>query len=209
MGNKKEMILDILRTPSKEECFKGTEWIAYVIGDMAHIGQYRDNDRPYFEHPKRCNEMFHNLVCLGGWYKKSILKKHDIPSYGIPELAYLHDVIEDTELTIKDVKDIFYEMGYREFFDKYIRIPLKLITHNKKEDYDSYIDKVMSNPISAFTKMLDLADNMNLFGLGHLGWEEIERANRYAGYFKRINDKYHYLEKLKECFKDMQDAWDE
>ena len=57
---------------------------------------------------------------------------------------------------------IFEEVGEGEFFDEYLDEPLKLITHDKKEDYDTYIDKVMLHPTSAFVKMLDLTDNMNL-----------------------------------------------
>lgn len=205
---KKEMILDILKTESRDGKTKGTKWMAYVIGDMAHIGQFRDNGHHYFTHPKHCVTMFYDLVSIEGWVRDRVLLEHNIP-YGVVELSYLHDVVEDTELTHRDVKDIFSELGYKDFFDEYIDEPLKLITHDKSEDYDAYIGEVMKHPTSAFVKMLDLADNMNLFGLGKLEDSELERVMRYAKYFKKINDKYHYLEKLKECFPDMVDAYDD
>ena len=205
---KKDMILDILKTESKDDKTKGTKWIAYVIGDMAHIGQFRDNGHHYFTHPKHCANMFYDLVSIEGWVRDRVLVEHDIP-YGIVELSYLHDVVEDTELTHQDVKDIFTELGYKDFFEEYIDEPLKLITHDKSKDYETYIGKVMEHPTSAFVKMLDLADNMNLFGLGKLEDSELERVMRYAKYFKRIDDKYHYLEKLKECFPDMVDAYND
>ena len=205
---KKEMILDILKTESKDDKTKSTKWIAYVIGDMAHIGQFRDNGHHYFTHPKHCVAMFYDLVSIEGWVRDRVLLEHDIP-YGIVELSYLHDVVEDTELKYQDVKDIFTELGYKDFFEEYIDEPLKLITHDKSEDYETYIGKVMEHPTSAFVKMLDLADNMNLFGLGKLEDSELERVIRYAKDFKRINNKYHYLEKLKECFPDMVDAYDD
>lgn len=201
---KKEMILDILREDKK----KDTKWISCVIGDIAHIGQYRDNGHPYFAHPKHCANMFYDLVSIEGWMNNRVLKEHDIPC-GVVELAYLHDVVEDTELTHQDVKDVFTELGYKDFFESFIDKPLKLITHDKSESYDLYIDKVMEHPASALVKMLDLADNMNLFGLASLGDEELERVKRYASYFKKINDRYHYLEKFKECFSDMVDAYDD
>ena len=204
--NKKEMILDILRSPTKEEMFKTTKWISYVIGDMAHIGQFRNNGKHYFTHPKHCANMFYDLISIDGWIRYGVLAEHDIP-HGVVELSYLHDVVEDTALSHKDIEDIFKEMGYGGFFDEYLDVPLKLITHDNKDDYDTYIDKVMEHPTSAFVKMLDLADNMNLFGLGHLDEYELNRVVRYAKYFKRINDKYHYLEKVKECFKDMVDSY--
>ena len=205
---KKDMILDVLKTESKDNNTRGTKWISYVIGDMAHIGQYRDNGQHYFTHPKHCVNMFYDLVSIEGWIRFSVLEEHEIP-YGVIELAYLHDVVEDTVITHEDVRDIFTELGYKDFFEQYLDIPLKLITHDKKEDYDTYIDKVMEHPASSFVKMLDLADNMNLFGLGKLEDTELARAMRYAKYFKRINDKFHYLEKLKECFPDMVDAWND
>ena len=201
---KKEMILDVLREDKK----KDTKWISCVIGDIAHIGQYRDNSHPYFTHPKHCANMFYDLVSIEGWINNRVLKEHDIPC-GVVELAYLHDVVEDTELTHQDVEDIFTELGYKDFFESFIDKPLKLITHDKSESYDVYIDKVMEHPTSALVKMLDLADNMNLFGLAALGDKELERVKRYASYFKKINDRYHYLEKIKECFSDMVDAYDD
>ena len=205
---KKEMILDVLKTESKDTKTKDTKWAAYVIGDMAHIGQERDNGHHYFTHPKHCVNLFYDLVSINGWVRDSVLTEHGIPR-GIVELSYLHDVVEDTELTHEDIKDIFTEIGYKGFFEEILDEPLMLITHDKSEDYDTYINKVMEHPLSAFVKMLDLTDNMNLFGLGTLGDKEIERVNRYAKYFKRINDKYHYLEKIKECFFDMTLAYDD
>ena len=208
MANKKEAIIDIIKTPSKDGTTKGTKWIAYVIGDMAHIGQYRDNGHNYFTHPKHLVLMFYDLVSIEGWVRDSVLIENDIP-YGVVELAYLHDVVEDTELTHQDIRDIFTEAGYGDFFDEFLDVPLKLITHNKSEDYDSYIGKVMEHPTSALVKMLDLADNMNLLGLGKLEDTELGRVVRYSKYFKRINDKYHYLEKLKKSHEEMALAWDD
>ena len=198
----KEMIIDALKSETKDGKAKGTKRISYVISNMAHIGQYRDNGHNYFTHPRHCVDMFYDLVSVQGWVRDSVLAEHDIP-YGVVELSFLHDVVEDTMLTHEDIRDIFAETGYKDFFEKCIDVPLKLITHDKSEDYDTYIDKVMEHPLSAFVKMLDLTDNMNLFGLGKLEDSELERAVRYVNYFKKINDRYHYVEKLKSCYFDM------
>ena len=106
---KKEMILDVLKTESKDTKTKDTKWAAYVIGDMAHIGQERDNGHHYFTHPKHCVNLFYDLVSINGWVRDSVLTEHGIPR-GIVELSYLHDVVEDTELTHEDIKDIFTEI---------------------------------------------------------------------------------------------------
>ena len=54
----------------------------------------------------------------------------------------------------------------------------------------------MSNPISALVKMIDLMNNMNLFSLDKFEDKEYDRAKKYLSYFKKINDKYHYVEKI-------------
>ena len=204
---RKEIILDILKKPAKSETNKGTKWISYVISDIAHYGQCRDNGLNYISHPKNCVQIYRNLVSNEGWIDEFVLDKYKIP-HGIEELALLHDVVEDTELNYSDVRDIFEEMGEAEFFDQYIAEPLMLITHDKREDYDTYIDKVMLHPTSAFVKMLDLTDNMNLFGLCKLGQQQLDRAIRYAKYFKKINDEYHFLERLSDCLSYMVDVYD-
>lgn len=204
---RKEIILDILKKPSKNEQNKGTKWISYVISDIAHYGQCRDNGLNYISHPKNCVQIYRNLVSNEGWIDEYVLDKYKIP-HGIEELALLHDVVEDTELKYSDVRDIFEEMGEAEFFDQYIAEPLMLITHDKREDYDTYIDQVMLHPASAFVKMLDLTDNMNLFGLCKLDQQQLDRAIRYAKYFKKINDEYRFLERLSDCLSYMVDVCD-
>ena len=204
---KAEAIIDLLKKGKENGAFNGTVDIAYIVSTLAHSNQSRDNGKNYSEHPKHCADMFYDLFAIGGWYHKNVLVDNDIP-LGIVELAYLHDVVEDTELRHEDVKEIFDELGELDFFNKYIDKPLKLITHDKSEDYDTYLTRVMEHPCSAFVKMLDLADNLNLFGLGKIGDKEVERACRYIHYFKRINDKYHFLEKIKKCFEDMKDEYD-
>ena len=55
---KKEMILDVLREDKK----KDTKWISCVIGDIAHIGQHRDNGHPYFTHAKIYSITIHKIT---------------------------------------------------------------------------------------------------------------------------------------------------
>ena len=204
---RKEIIIDILKKNANNDANNGTKWISYVISDIAHYGQCRDNGLNYISHSKSCVQIYRNLISNEGWIDESILDKYKIP-HGIEELALLHDVVEDTELTHSDVRDIFEEVGEGEFFDEYLDEPLKLITHDKKEDYDTYIDKVMLHPTSAFVKMLDLTDNMNLFGLCKLGDQQLDRTVRYAHYFKKINDEYRFLERISDCLSYMVDVLD-
>lgn len=170
--------------------------VARVIARFAHSGQRRDNGTPYFDHPCRCVDMIKDLLFPDDQEPGYIVVEDNLPRKGLLELAYLHDVVEDTEITHQNIKSIFSTYGYEEFFNKYIDESLKLITHDKKESYDVYIEKVLSNPASAFVKMVDLMDNLNLFGLSKLGEKEYERAQRYLRYYKTINDKHHFIERV-------------
>ena len=204
---KKEFILDILRKPDEDNTFKGPASIAYVIAVMAHNGQYRDNGMAYINHPRHCANMYTDLLTLHGWRGISAFRNSGLPCSGVPEVAYLHDVVEDTELTHEDIRDIYADRGFAEYFDKYIDVPLYLITHDKKDSYDVYINNVLKHPISALVKMFDLADNMNLFGLKEVGEKELDRVVRYAHYFKQINDKYHFLERLPKHREELGEEW--
>lgn len=203
---KKEMIIENLIMNIEEGKVKGPVGIAKFISQLAHTGQRRDNGHGYYVHPRNCVRLFYDLVSIDGSINGEILTKYKIP-YGVIEVAYLHDVVEDTELTHQDVRDIFKEVGEEQVFDEYIDVPLELITHDKKEDYDIYIQKVLKHPVSSLVKMLDLSDNMNLFGLSVLGGKELERVIKYANYFKTINDEWHFLETLKDCYVYIVCAW--
>ena len=191
-----EYIYDVLDDLDSGRNYPTTIDVARVIARFAHSGQRRDNGTPYFDHPCRCVDMINDLLFPDDQEPGYIVVEDNLPRKGLLELAYLHDVVEDTEITHQNIKSIFSAYGYDELFDKYIDEPLRLITHNKEESYDVYIENVLSNPASAFVKMVDLMDNLNLFGLSKLGDKEYERAQRYLRYYKTINDKYHFIERV-------------
>ena len=182
-------------TNKKREMLPGE--IAYSIAEKAHSKQRRVNGDYYFTHPLGMFDYYRDLVLNSLCpYKWEAMKDNDIPTDGVPEVILLHDVIEDTEVTHEDIRKTFYDREWGEYFDKYISEPLKLITHDKKEDYETYIEKVMRHPVSAFVKMIDLINNLDLLRLATLGDYEYDRALRYVKCFKMINDRYHYVEKL-------------
>ena len=104
--------------------------------------------------------------------------------------------MEDTEITHQEIKDLFKELGYETGFNNFIDEPLRLLTHDKSEPYDVYINKVMEHPTSALIKMCDMTDNLNMFGLIEMDDKVLERCVKYISYIKQINDKYHFLKKL-------------
>lgn len=198
MKTLKERILEGFKNYTEEEIFDDPMHIAFAIACIAHDGQTRENGDSYLCHPERLVDHFKWLIRS---YKdkrihEEVLVLNGLPYYGVAEVSYLHDVVEDTDITHEQIKEIFDEYGFGGFFNEFIDEPLRLISHDKSEPYEIYIKKVMTNPISAFVKLLDLSDNLNPFGLMHLGEKEVERSKRYLDYFKMINDKYLFLAKL-------------
>ena len=70
-------------------------------------------------------------------------------------IGLLHDTLEDTKVTIEELK----EMGYSSF----ILETLKLLTRNKAYSYDEYIDQIINshNESALYIKKIDLEHNMD------------------------------------------------
>ena len=183
-----------------EDLLSCTVNIAMAIACYAHRNQFRENGKEYREHPYSCMDLYRDFVgivedsydCID----LDLMYKHNIPFEGVQEVALLHDVLEDTEVTLDEIEKMFNDFGYATYIDLYIKQALILITHDKSEDYEIYIDRMLVNPIASICKMMDLTDNMNMLGLALLKDSELDRTIRYAKYFKQINDKWHFIENL-------------
>ena len=86
-------------------------------------------------------------------------------------VALLHDVLEDTELTIEDIKNAG--------FSTEVVNALKLLTHNEGEDYYEYIKRIGTNPIARDVKISDLTHNSDLTRLLEINTEDKERTKKY------------------------------
>ena len=67
-------------------------------------------------------------------------------------IAILHDVVEDTAVTMEDLE--------REFPPSVIE-PLKLLTHQDGVNYYDYIRAIKEDPNAREVKLADLRHNMN------------------------------------------------
>ncbi len=183
--------------------------LAKEIMEYAHRGQKRENGEDYAFHPTRVCGYYRDLVgiipndcfCID----KETMAKHGIPFEGVQEVCLLHDVIEDSELTLKEVKEIYVDCGFKDYFELYMEQALYLITHDKSEDYPPYIKKCLKNPVSALVKMLDLQDNLRLVDLVSLDDKKAQRSYDYMTYFFTINKTYRFLENAKSY----RDEWAE
>lgn len=201
MSTKLNEIHDYLRkigTPNEEilEMDKTTFTLAKEIAQFAHRIQERDNGEPYFNHPMRLVSKFEKILGedVLGRVDENALSYLKIPYKGVKEVCLLHDVIEDTELKFDDLEQIFAECGFGDYYSKYIKIPLKYITHIKSEDYEIYVMNTLQNSTASMVKMLDIEDNLALLDLTKFKDSEFKRANTYLKCFKYINDRYNFIE---------------
>jgi (p)ppGpp synthase/HD superfamily hydrolase len=66
--------------------------------------------------------------------------------------AVLHDVIEDTGMTLVDLQ--------REGFPRPVIHAVDCLTHRDGETYAAYIERVATDPIAVIVKVADLRDNL-------------------------------------------------
>ena len=96
----------------------------------AHKAQYDKSGMPYVFHP------FH------------LAEQMDTEETTI--VALLHDVVEDTEVTMEELA--------KEFPKEVIDV-LKLLTHADDTDYFDYVRAIKANPVAVKVKLADLAHN--------------------------------------------------
>lgn len=109
---------------------------AREFAKKAHSGQFRrDGKTPYFNHV------------------------HGVATSVIPSTpdtiatAYLHDVIEDTHLTSKDLADAG--------FPKTVIDAVLLLTKFDHQPYEEYLKKIKSNSIARSVKIADMKYNLS------------------------------------------------
>jgi (p)ppGpp synthase/HD superfamily hydrolase len=86
-------------------------------------------------------------------------------------VALLHDIVEDTEMTLDDIKN--------EGFSDEVVEALSLLTHKQEDSYYDYIVKIGTNPIAIDVKIADLKHNSDLSRLKKITQTDLERVNKY------------------------------
>ena len=123
---------------------------AMIIAYKAHQNQFDKANIPYIYHPIHIAEqMDTELECI---------------------VALLHDVVEDTDITLNDLE--------KEFPQEVIDL-LKILTHDKKIDYIEYIEKVKTNPIATKIKIADLKHNSDITRLENITPTDLKRIEKY------------------------------
>ena len=85
--------------------------------------------------------------------------------------ALLHDVLEDTPLTLEDLR----AMG----FNERVLEALALMTHDESIPYMDYVAKLRTNEIARAVKLADLRHNSDLTRLDTVDDRALRRAGKY------------------------------
>ena len=96
-------------------------------------------------------------------------------------IALFHDILEDTNCTVKYLQD--------EGFEEDIIESVKILTRNKNEDYFEYIKRVKENNYARIVKISDLIDNMDITRLNKFEDKDIERLKKYWLSYKYLTGK--------------------
>lgn len=144
---------------------------AIDIASTAHRDQYDKGGKPYILHP------LHLMTQL-------------LFDVQLATIAVLHDVIEDSDMTI----DKLSEIG----FSQRVIDALELLTHKKDESYEQYIEAICTNYDAVRVKRKDLEHNSDITRLMGIEEKDLKRIEKYHRAFTRLSEaKKEFLECLK------------
>lgn len=95
-------------------------------------------------------------------------------------VAYLHDIIEDTDMTAEKL----LEMG----FDLECVVAVVTLTHKKGVPYMEYIQNIKKNPLASQVKKADLMHNMDLSRLKTVSLSDKQRIEKYEMAYRKLTE---------------------
>lgn len=139
--------------------------LALQIATKAHEGQVDKSNTPYINHPI-------HVASLVDTENEKIV-------------ALLHDVVEDTDVTIEDLR----ATGFSEI----ILDAVYAITRQADESLNAYMRRIKSNPLATKVKIADITHNMDLSRLDTITDKDLERNKRYQKQIKSLIDSSEIL----------------
>ena len=155
-----------------ESITRSEEVKCYHLAKEAHVGQVDKAGVEYIKHPLKVAEI------LIDKFSKKLTKDELSIAFGV---AFLHDVLEDTKLTNKDMLEygIPFEVVSR----------CEIIRRGEDESYMNFIRRCGDEKIVRYVKMADLLHNMDLTRLERVTDKDLQRIKKY-------HKAYKYLETL-------------
>ena len=133
--------------------------LALKIATEAHKGQVDKSGVDYIEHPKKVASMCQN--------EDEVI------------VALLHDVVEDTEVSLDDLRDCGFS---EEIIDA-----VDCMTKRKNEEYDIYLQRVKSNKLARIVKQYDMTHNSDDSRYSSPTKEDIARCEKYKQRIIELN----------------------
>lgn len=93
--------------------------------------------------------------------------------------ALLHDVVEDSEITLEDLR--------RRGFPERVVALVGLLTRRDGESYMEFIQRLSGDPEALQLKKADIEDNMNALRLPALSKKDLERLAKYHKAWMRLD----------------------
>ena len=146
---------------SRYGCDDRLLWKAMQIACRAHEGQKDKGGNPYFLHPVFVSE-----------HLETIAEKI---------VGLLHDVVEDTDITIEDLR--------KEGFPEHVLEAVDIITKKDGVSYEEYIEGVMNNPIARAVKIQDVRHNSDISRIPHPTEHDLKRLEKYRKTLKKLEGR--------------------
>lgn len=131
---------------------------AIIIAVKAHEGQQDKGGNPYILHPL------------------AVMSRVD--SIDAKIVAVLHDVIEDTMVTL----DLLSSKG----FGQEIVAALDCITRRKEETYEQFIERIACNKLAMEVKLADLQENMDVKRIPYPSEKDRSRTIKYQAAYQQL-----------------------
>ena len=131
---------------------------AIQIASDAHAYELDKANDPYIMHPVRVM-----LACSSQTEKIC---------------AILHDVVEDTALTLQDLRTAGFDEDVVETVDA--------LSKRAEEMYDEYIARLLNNPMACRIKLADLCDNTHLNRIPKPSKKDVRRVEKYTRAARKI-----------------------
>ncbi|WP_222128805.1 GTP pyrophosphokinase [Paenibacillus xylanexedens] len=132
--------------------------LAISVALQAHKGQLDKGGHPYILHPlavmNRVESMEEKIV------------------------AVLHDVIEDSEVTIEELRGLG--------FSEEILTAIQLLTRSTEDSYEEFIEKTTTNRTARKVKIADIQENMNISRIKNPTQEDVHRLEKYRKALERL-----------------------
>lgn len=123
---------------------------ALKISFNAHKDQLDKSGMPYVYHP------FHLAEQMDDEYSTCV--------------ALLHDVVEDTDITLEDLS---------KEFPSEVTDAIAMMTHDDNVPYLDYVREIKKNPLAAKVKLADLKHNSDLSRPNNVDEKALKRIEKY------------------------------